>query len=361
MRTLVYARHRLVDPSLDAHAAALLLEGSWPGQSPTAWRASLDDAIDGRFEWIDLQASHWAEHVSHARAIAHGRQKLVDAVTPAYLNALALRYYLVKLIRVVAYFTESRPLGPQDTLELVAARGRDEDYADLLAELARTAGAALEIRWSDAAGPSPFAPAPNGRLRRSLGKLAGLLEPRLGDEASAHRAVLCGNPRVLDPVCRELLDRGARVWWLADRFAVRSWLAWRSSGVGQLVCDCSLGDHNHLAGCLPGSIALPGRESHSGARAVVGRADANARSGADAVDRRDRAAFPAGPARFARVVRGRDAVCPGGRGRGPASEGNVVCLAARRARLPVRFCPAGGRPDAGVGAVVEAATGRLGR
>ena len=57
MRTLVYARHRLVDPSLDAHAAALLLEGSWPGQSSTVWRTSLDDAIDGRFEWIDLQAS----------------------------------------------------------------------------------------------------------------------------------------------------------------------------------------------------------------------------------------------------------------------------------------------------------------
>jgi hypothetical protein len=254
VKTLVYARHRLVDPSLDAHVPALLLEGSWPGEEPTAWRASLDDAIDGRFEWIDLQASHWAEHVGQGSAIAHGRQKLVDAVTPAYLNALALRYYLVKLIRVVAYFTESRPLGPRDALELVAARGRDEDYADLLAELANATGAGLEIRWSDAAGPAPLSPARNGRFRRGLGKLAGLLEPAIGDVEAAHRAVLCGNPRLLDPVCRELLDRGARVWWLHDRFAVRSWLAWRASGVGQLVCDCSLGDHNHLAGCLPGRL-----------------------------------------------------------------------------------------------------------
>jgi hypothetical protein len=251
VKTLVYARHDLVEATLPADAAALLLEGVWPGDARSPWRTSLDEAIDSRFEWIDLQASHWAEQLGRYEEVADGSRRLIDAVTPAYLNAFALRYYLVKLIRVVAYFTELRMLGPDDALELVAARGKDEDYADLLLELARSTGARLHVRWKEMGRVDPVAPPASGRPRRWMGGLAGFFEPALDEAADAHRTVLCGNPRVLAPVCRELLARGCRVWWLHDRFSLRSWLKWRGASVGQLVCNGSLGRRNHLSGSLP--------------------------------------------------------------------------------------------------------------
>ena len=70
--------------------------------------------------------------------------------------------------------------------------------------------------------------------------------------------VLCGNPRLLDPVCRELLARGCSVWWLYDRFALRSWLRWRPAGVGQLVCDSSLGRENRLVQPAVGTVDCRG-------------------------------------------------------------------------------------------------------
>ncbi|HJT30511.1 MAG TPA: hypothetical protein VJ783_00485, partial [Pirellulales bacterium] len=51
------------------------------------------------------------------------------------------------------------------------------------------------------------------------------------------RVILCGNPRILDPVCDELLARGCHVWWLYEEFAVRAWWKWRTAGVEQLLCD----------------------------------------------------------------------------------------------------------------------------
>ena len=70
--------------------------------------------------------------------------------------------------------------------------------------------------------------------------------------------VLCGNPRLLDPVCRELLVRRCNLWWLYDRFALKSWLRWQSTGVGQLVCNSSLGRENRLPR-QPFSAELQGR------------------------------------------------------------------------------------------------------
>jgi hypothetical protein len=61
------------------------------------------------------------------------------------------------------------------------------------------------------------------------------------------RIVLCGNPRLLDPVCHEALVQGCVVWWLYDRLAMKSWWRWRRQGVGQLVCNAGQGRQNRLS------------------------------------------------------------------------------------------------------------------
>jgi len=245
-KRLVFARHELVDAGLAGTRPSVLLEGSWPPGTVPELFGSLDDEIDARLQGIDEEASRLAERLAEPCFLPGYRGLAFPSINPAWLNALGLRYYLVKLIRLVAYFTEVRPLAQGQTLQLVAAKGRDEDYADLTAALCRLAGAYCRVEWID----RPRRPAPpfaaNRRWRRGLARLLGLVDrPRL-DSASRGRVVLCGNPRLLDPVCRELVGRDSSVWWLYDRFALRSWLRWRASGVGQLVCDSSQSRENRL-------------------------------------------------------------------------------------------------------------------
>ena len=306
VRLLVYARPELTDRppgatgGLSAPGAAgdlsasafLLLEGSWPEDPPPAaycslssarfgwsdlgWPGSsaseppeirgsggslrstpatrsqdlellsLDDAIDGHFDWIDQQATDLAELLGGADPLLSDRAGPPDRISPAFLNALALRYYLVKLIRPLAYLTEVQPLRPGDHLELVAAAGRDADYAEVLSQFCRAAGVHYRVRWVEGSTP-PAGSFPANRLwRRCLARLSGYFQPPLepalaAKQPVAPRVVLCGNPRLLDPVCRELLARGCRLWWLCDRFAVRLSLRWRAAGVRQLTCNASLG------------------------------------------------------------------------------------------------------------------------
>lgn len=273
MRLLVYARHALSarlhgDPSFGETApdAALLLEGSWPsetrgatGGAGAAACRSLDELIDGRFDGIDQQAADFAE-------LLGGVERSLDGISPAYLNVLALRYYLVKLIRPLVYLTEVQPLCPGDGLELVAAAGRDSDYADVLSQYCGAAGVDYRVRWiGGRASPAGGFPV-NGRWRRCIARLAGRFQPVPEPGSSRRRVVLCGNPRLLDPVCRGLLTRRCDLWWLHDRFALRSWLRWRADGVGQLACDSSRGRENRLSvdvperlECLGVDLAVPVR------------------------------------------------------------------------------------------------------
>jgi hypothetical protein len=237
VKLLVAAREALVDHNEARPASAVLLEGSWPKGG-----RSLDDAIDARFHWIDQAAVYWAECLDELAPADHLSSEL--PASAAWLNALPLRYYLVKLLRVVAYFTEVQPLAATDEVELLAQWGRDKDYADLIGQLCEHAGAALHVKWSD----QPVAPGAafpvNSRWRRALARLGQWLEPAATGGSS--RVVLCGNPRLLDPVAEELHRRNARLWWLYDRFALGSWLRWRARGVGQLICDSSQGQENRL-------------------------------------------------------------------------------------------------------------------
>jgi len=244
MRICVFARSDLLSTASGVYDGVVLLEGSWPPGLGAGAGRSLDDAIDSRFEWIDEAAAYWSERLSETPGASGGDG--FPAVNPHWLNALALRYYLVKLIRVVAYFTDVAPLKYGDIVKFVGVRGRDEDYAELFEQLCRRAECGYRLRMVDRQQPSESPCPPNSRLRRSLSGVVRLLGPPRARRDARRRVVLCGNPRVLDTVGSELVARRAQVWWLYDRLALKSWLRWRPLGGGQLVCNSSLGVHNRL-------------------------------------------------------------------------------------------------------------------
>jgi len=257
-RLLLLARHDLVDrvPAFDG--PALLIEGAWPDGATPDSHASLDERIDARFSWIDRAATRLAERAGAPMWLPDGEDPGFPPINPAWLNALALRYYLAKLVRLVAYFTEIRPLESADRVRLVAARRRDEDYASCVTELCRLAGASCDVEWIDRPGRPGQAFPPDNRWRRRLARVCRLLDPPCSASGSRRRVVLCGNPGFLEPICRELLGRGSRVWWLYDRFAIRSWARWRPRGAGQLVCQSSDGGTNRLVAAVPERLECRG-------------------------------------------------------------------------------------------------------
>lgn len=240
MPLFVAARCELLPSPPQDQQPAVLLEGTWPAEWSLPALRSLDEAVDARFAWIDADCCRLAESLQETGA---GPACLPD-VSTAHLNALSLRYSFVKLLRAIVYFTEIQPLQPGQRVELLVNRDRDEDYAEVLEQLCRLAGAECLIHWtSTSAGPQTSLP-PHPRWRRWLDLLRRGLEPQADPSDPRRRVILCGNPRILEPVCRELLDRGCAVWWLYDQLALKAWLRWRRRGVGQLVCNSGLGTKN---------------------------------------------------------------------------------------------------------------------
>lgn len=237
----VAVRQALVDD--DDWNGALLLEGS----SPDRRAPSLDEALDARHGWIDDEAARLADLVEAQRTAR-------AEITLADLCALKLRYYLLKLVRAAAWFQTVEPLGPGEKVQLLAARGRDEDYAALLASLCEAAGSSLEVVWRDGTSPqSARAAPPNAWWRQLAGWLASrrhaphTVPPAAHMHRSSQRPHVwfCGNPSLLGPVCGQLTE-GCRVSWLWDRFSVGCFRAWRHAGVRQLVCNSSRGKVNAL-------------------------------------------------------------------------------------------------------------------
>ena len=236
MSLLVAARRELLPSPPQEGQPAVLLEGAWPGVR------SLDEAVDARFGWIDADCCRLVESLDEADP----RPACLPHVSLAHLNALALRYYFVKLLRPIVYFTEIQPLAPGEPVELLVSRDRDEDYAEVLQQLCRLAGADCQIRWTAGAAILQANRPLQSRWRRWLDLLRSKFEPRGDASDPRRRVILCGNPRILEPICGELLDRGCAVWWLYDQLAVKAWLRWRQRGVGQLVCNSALGTKNKL-------------------------------------------------------------------------------------------------------------------
>ncbi len=229
----------------------LLLEGSWAGGELPFDCWSLDDAIDARFAWIDRLAAEYAERLARQEAGLRDDER----PTLAYINELALRYFLVKLLRVVAFFEDVCLPVPGEAWQLDLSGEADQVYAELFDALAERHGVELTVHWHGSPGPrgrssegstsraqGPGLPFAERKAtlpwRRWLGRAASAISrTSLPSNDDRPRVILCGNPRVLDPVCAELLSRGCRVWWLYEQFAVRAWWKWRRAGITQLLCD----------------------------------------------------------------------------------------------------------------------------
>jgi hypothetical protein len=230
----VFARFELSRGQLQAGEQALLLEGHWPAGHDLAGRWSLDCEIDGRHGWIDQRAAQLAElfaadgHLSPANS-ARGF---------AWLNVVKLRYLLVKLLRLVAFFSARQHELFSPACNLFYECGRDDGYRHLLSTLAERHGFEL-LTHATAAGQTSARNtqrADQSRAwRRAAKSVASMFQPVVASDRP--RIVLCGNPRLLAPVCRELVRRGVQPWWLTERFAPRSWLRWRRWGGGLLACD----------------------------------------------------------------------------------------------------------------------------
>ena len=261
MKLLIHTRRELIDGQPPEDAPALLLEGSWPTDEQSAARTSLDDTIDGRFDWIDRQAAAWARQLADAPFEPEGPDTPFDLAPAAHLHALALQYHLVKLLRPIVYLNEVCPPNPGDCLELTAESPRDTDYVALLSQTCRVAGIPFQVRWIDTEERQSGRFPSNAPWRRWAAKLTAGLQQSVdagGRGRPAARVALFGNPRVLDPVCHALLARRCRLWHLYDRFAVRSWFQWQSAGVEQLVCNSSLGRENRIRIDLPEGLQYAG-------------------------------------------------------------------------------------------------------
>ena len=79
-----------------------------------------------------------------------------DATFALWLGALELRYHLVKLRRVPAFFECLHPLSPGDEVELVAQLPRDADYVDLVQQIAADLAEGLAVLSRCAAGSAAW-------------------------------------------------------------------------------------------------------------------------------------------------------------------------------------------------------------
>ena len=80
MKLLVYARRNLITRLPDVDEPALLLEGSWPVEASTGSCWSLDEAIDGRFDWIDRLAAEWTERLAATGPMGDGSGSPPEAI-----------------------------------------------------------------------------------------------------------------------------------------------------------------------------------------------------------------------------------------------------------------------------------------
>ncbi len=243
----IFARSSLVAATEPSLRQAVLLEGSWHAPGNQRW--SLDDSVTAAAGWIDDEAirlSSLYANQSMAATADPGSDPRGNAVSLAYVHERKLRYYLARLLRVIAFF-DRPPAGLRMAdaaagVRLHLAAEGDDDYAALFAQLARRYHWDLQIVRAAGAKPAASRPLPTRRVPLWRRLAARWLQP--GGESllpAGFRVVLCGNAQGLDPVCEQLLARHAGVSWLYDVFCLRTWRRWRRAGVRQLLCHSADG------------------------------------------------------------------------------------------------------------------------
>lgn len=243
----VVARRCLAQSVPDDSGPRLLLEGSWPIDDATSARrgdVALDDLIDSQQAALDVAAESLAEQIV-----------AVDRDSFYHVNALRLRYAAAKWLRCLAGLrivtSEQRPVAV--TLH-AAADAADDEYVAVWTTICAAEGFALDVVRRTAAAPALPTLIRNASWRRLLARGMAHFRPRRHANPATPRVLLCGNPRILGPVCDELLRRGCDVAWLFDRFAVRAWWRWGRRGVWMPTCD-----ETTAAVPSPSVVAMPRR------------------------------------------------------------------------------------------------------
>lgn len=225
----VYTRASLADPLLSGKPT-VVLTGTWP-QEPSESVVELDSTIDCRHIRLDREAERLAE-----LAGGEGAARGVHLPVP-WVNVLGLRYYLLKLIRVIEYFSAICPLKNGERLCVIADRD-DRDDVEILTAVCRRMEASCEVLWQgEPVGAGESAPKREEWWRKAMQTLANCLPATVKKHSETTRVILCGNPRFLDSLGDTLLQRGCRLWWLYDRIAVKPFLHWYLRGVPQLTCQ----------------------------------------------------------------------------------------------------------------------------
>jgi hypothetical protein len=243
----VFARRPLAEPSLARGTVfslepMLILEGSWSddeaGGSSPPWchRHSLDRAIDGRFARLDADAQRIT-----AEIVAVAACNEPTGPNFAELNVLRLRYAVVKWLRPIAWWRARSDEHRRKPVRLLIESPRDAEYEALFRQLSAADGFPLIVETAGSDSPAASISLPSNPFwRRFAGRALAHRRP-FAPRRAAPRVLLSGNPRLLDPICEELVDRGATVAWLYDRFSFGCRKRWHRRGVAQLVCDSSLG------------------------------------------------------------------------------------------------------------------------
>jgi hypothetical protein len=217
----------------------LLLEGSWPvpkARGRGAKDLALDDLIDGRDAAIDVEAERLAERIaSVVQRPEAGRPSFAD------VNVLRLRYAAVKWLRPLAWRRSLTADARPEHYELhVSSAADDAEYIAMFQAIAAVDNCELTVVGSPAvvAATSGVSSLRNSRWRRWLSQWQNGDAMQTATPAETRtRVLLCGNPRLLDPVCRELVRRNIPAAWLYDRYPIRSGLRWAWRGVPTFTCD----------------------------------------------------------------------------------------------------------------------------
>lgn len=255
MRLDILAHPDLVEQVADPASCQLLLESDWPApEGAPVRRLALDDAVDGRWQWIDDEANRLAARIPEC---LHISPPSIAGLRGDWLCSLALRYYLVRLLRVTAYLDRFLEVESPTCIRLFADSQRDADYAHIIGQLCRMRAIRLEKHAGESLSTSARLQLPRAhadRLSRLRARFSGL--HRRWDQGDPGRmvdrrarvapndrvrrqapVVLCGHPSFFDPLCESLLHRGGvPVYLLAERFAFRWFARWRWRGVRMLDC-----------------------------------------------------------------------------------------------------------------------------